>query len=184
MLLKLKSKSDLIKEKELAEFCISHKMIWLYGAGYVCKRMLEYLINTIGIRPEGILVTKLEMNPEHVNGFPVFDFKSKRTDIDERAGIIVCVGYWKSIEIVEELKKAHVNPSNIYLQNLYDNYLFDRKAVHKKSIDKGFFSKYKKLDDYGQRYGTDKSSESLNYLNKYDFFFHGIKDNEQIILEL
>lgn len=184
MLLKLKKISELKKEKELAEFCISHKTIWLYGAGCVCKKMLDHLINTACIRPEGILVTKLEKNPDNIDGIHVFEFKSKRDDIDKDAGIIISVGRWKSEDIVEELKKEHIDPSNIYLQNLYDNYLFDRKAAHKRSMEDGFFSRYKELNDYGKKYGTDKSSESLNYLNKYDFFLNGIKDSEQTVLEL
>ena len=163
---------------------MSHKTIWLYGAGYVCRRMLNYLSNVLGIRPKGILVTKLAMNPDNVEGIPVYDFESKRDEIDDNTGIIVCVGFWKNKEIVEILKKACIHPSNIYLQNMYDNYLFDRKAMSKKSIEEGFFSKYRELDDYGKKYGTDKSSESLNYLNKYDFFLNGIRDSEQTILEL
>lgn len=184
MLLKLKKISELKREKELAKFCMYHKTIWLYGAGYVCRKMLGYLSNTLGIRPEGILVTKLAMNPDNVDGISVFDFESKKDEIDENTGIIICVGYWKCEEIIEELKKSHINISNIYLQNIYENYLFDRKVIIKKSIEEGFFSKYKELNDYGKNYGTDKSSESLNYLNKYDFFLNGIKDSEQTILEL
>lgn len=184
MLLKLKKISELKRERELSKFCMSHKIIWLYGAGYVCRRMLEYLSNVLRIRPEGILVTKLAMNPDNVGGIPVYDFESKRDEIDENTGIIVCVGFWKSEEIVEILKEACIHPSNIYLQNMYDNYLFDRKVMTKKSIEEGFFSKYKELDNYGKKHATDKSSESLNYLNKYDFFFNGIKDSEQTVLEL
>ena len=89
MVLKLKKVSELKKERELAEFCMSHKTIWLYGAGYVCNRMLKFLINVVGIRPEGILVTQLETNPDNVDGISVFDFKSKRGDIDENDGIII-----------------------------------------------------------------------------------------------
>ncbi|MBR3306732.1 MAG: class I SAM-dependent methyltransferase [Lachnospiraceae bacterium] len=63
-------------------------------------------------------------------------------------------------------------------------YIFDRKEVTDKSVKNGYFSRLKTLDRIGRLMGTDKSSESLNYLNKYEFFIDRWRNDVFNLIEL
>lgn len=171
---------------EILQFCSSHKRIHLYGAGAAGGLMLRYLIEE-KIEVRDILVSSMDGENRSFMGMPVKEIK--REVLEEGDGIIVSVGSRLQREIFEHLKGFEIKEEDIYLQRIYP--LLFHKPLSKPNLDllpetnaKGFFKDYTELDCLGQKNATDKSSDYHNYLNKYDFFLKGFKDEPVHVLEL
>ena len=104
-------------------------------------------------------------------------------------GIIVAVDTQFRKEIFSTLIKFDVSEKDIYIQEIYN---LAYKGFLKKDIlllkdkreNSGFFKEYRKLDELGKKYSTDKNSSYHNYLNKYEFFLQKMKNDPIHILEL
>ena len=83
----------------------SHKMVYLYGAGLIAKRVYEGLAAN-GAAVEGFLVTSAEGNPGALYGrrvIPIDDFTP--ADPDMIIIISVTTGFWEEIETILKTKK-------------------------------------------------------------------------------
>lgn len=116
-------------------------------------------------------------------------YELSKVDIDELSLIIIAEPREKQNEAKEVLTgKYHIN-CDFYNQSEYAYYgdaIQDTSYLIPnfiKSSD-GYFKKFTRLDELGQLCGTDKSSETHNYLNKYEFFLSKWKNKKFNMLEL
>lgn len=174
--------------EEILSFCKAHKRIHLYGMGYVANKMFKYL------KEEGIDIYDVIVGDGHkscdryLDQYTVIELSDVR--LDDEDGIIMGVrkeiqGYIMDNLEAKGIKKQHVYCQRIYLNNLSkkivsDLYIGDSLCDQQN----GYFSNYTELEEVGKFFGTDKSSELHNYLNKYEFFLNRWKDSEFVFLEL
>lgn len=173
----------------LRNFCKVFSRIYVYGAGDVSERILEYL-ETIKIKVEAILVSDGHRSKSMFHGHKVYEISE--ICIGEEDAIILAVSKETQKPIEKVLKLAGVPKTHIYRQNIYGPYgdtsytMMECNAALREPLRQNeyFFASFTDLDSIGKKQGTDKSSELHNYLNKYEFFLRPWKNKAFNLLEL
>lgn len=171
--------------KGITEFCKKCNKIYVYGTGDIAKRITE-LLKTEEIVISAYIVTNGMKKQEEYMGKKVYELGE--IILADTDGIIVAVDGRKQPDVMETLNLSNLGNVNIYLQKSY--FLFNgeekKEEAYKGEVSKtsSFFHKYKELDAVGTMYLTDKRSGLHNYLNKYEFFLRGFKEQEITLLEL
>lgn len=166
---------------ELLDFISSCDKVFLYGTGVVAYRIAE-LLKSKKFSWTGFVVTRREEAVTEFIDHPVYcidDIVLKRED-----GIVLAVAEKSQDEIFTKLKEIE-SPAKIYAQKL-----FSRKIVIPKGylngVDKkhGFFANFQELNNWGEKFNTDKCHKVHDYLRKYELFLQLYKDKEFTLLEL
>lgn len=172
--------------KKVLNVCSKYENIYIYGSDYLIYFFINFLKDE-NIKTSGVLVDFDNNAIKEFYGVPVYELS--KIDIDEASLIVIAEPREKQNEAREILvEKYHIN-CDFYNQTEYAYYGDAIKDTSylipnvTKSSD-GYFKKFTRLDTLGQLCGTDKSSESHNYLNKYEFFLSKWKNKKFNMLEL
>lgn len=173
--------------KELNEFSLNFKNLYLYGSGEVGRCIAEYLAKE-NICFKGFIVSKKEKMTDVMLQHPIYEISEIELN-EELDGIIIAVGKKHKDDIIKSLKEYGYE-KNIYIQNMY--YMFDPPKQNKRFSDEavkqikkqGYFASYEDLENIGENYDTDKSTYIHNYLNKYEFFLQKYRTLDFNLLEL
>lgn len=172
---------------EIISFSESFSTIYVYGAGNIASKMLEYLEEE-EIKCAGIIVSDQHRESATFNGLKVYEFSE--IEYDDSIGIILALSPANQNEVMKNISAVGtINLNNIYGQKLYNGcnrkpYSGGKKIVCRTSLTEGYFSEYRDLDNIGKMFNTDKNSDYHNYLNKYEFFLSKFRDKEMNVLEL
>lgn len=176
--------SKLHKDREeILGFCSRFENIYLYGAGQVAKKMLQYLYEE-NIEIAGILITQKKEGQKTFGGLPLEEVGSHV--FTESEGIILCVGRKLRKEILTKLE-GKVPRDRIYVQLLYSMYDSIRNESGSKNLAGGgsnYFSSCCELEKIGRVCGTDKAGDGHDYLRKYEYILKPYKDKAFTFLEL
>lgn len=117
-------REEAIYYPELIEFCKEDARIFLYGAGFVGKKIQSYLKKN-GIRICGFLVSE-DIKEQKIEGTHVYSFERYvMENTFENDKIIVCAMSPAREEIVEHLTGCKINTDNVFVQNYYPTkYMF------------------------------------------------------------
>lgn len=170
---------------EILNFCLNHDRIIIYGAGWIGRAMYQYLseehIEIFAFCVSDNCKSEYMFCNKRVYELGEFTFKS-----DD--GIILAVRCSLQNEIVLNLQKEQVPLKNIYIQQIYcrnaSPQIIKACLIGNNHINEVYFGQYARLDELGQKFGTDKSSKEHNYLRKYEFFLNKWKYEDINILEL
>lgn len=177
------------KERDaVLRFCASHSPIRLFGSGDPAILFYRYLCD------EGIAIQDFLVADDDETASPWFDrpvVKLSEATFTKDEGIIVTSEMWMQGFVVYRLKELGVQPEQIYQQGVYAQYTDMERDLSAALSDyvgagnpDGYFARFTALNEAGKRTGTDKTDETHNYLNKYEFFLHPWKDRDFTLLEL
>lgn len=173
---------------EILNFCARHKKIYIYGAGMISSFMINYLQEE-EISIAGVLVSENERRNNFYKGYEVKEICEHI--FSESDGIIIAVGVKYQNQIVKNLMTLGVLEKQIYCQSIYLS-VINGHELHYARMDAGdmdsaqhsYFSKFHELESLGKYFGTDKCSDTHNYLNKYEMFLQKWKNEKINVLEL
>lgn len=174
---------------EVRGFCKKFKKIYIYGAGMAASFIAKYLEEE-EIKFEAYVVSKADGNKEEINGIPVKELAE--VSFGEEDGIIIGLGRKLQSVVYQVLVENGIKEPNIYCQDMYlptdIPYIMNSSLISGQLKDEvsenGFFKSMTELDQIGCKYGTDKSSDFHNYLNKYEFYLSKLRNEKIKILEL
>lgn len=171
--------------EEILRFCKQHKRVHLFGDGYVASCMLQYLQEEM-VDVTDIIVSE-NKKQEYFCGLRVYNFDE--CNLNDEDGVILCIGYALQESVQKYLEEHGISDINIYAQRIYGfnpnprlmniSLLPGMGGAHQ-----GYFAECRELNEIGKSYGTDKSNDYHNYLNKYEFFIRKWENEPITVLEL
>ena len=177
------------KERQsVLRFCSRARHVRLFGSGDVAILMYRYLEDE-HIEVQDFIVPDADYTRDTFYGLPMHTLSDVSFSPDD--GLILAVEMWMQGLVVETLKGRPDCPSLIYPQAIYGQYT-DLQGELSMTLPgytgagepNGYFSRFVQLNEIGLQNGTDKSERVHNYLNKYEFFLHPLKDEAFTLLEL
>lgn len=173
----------LLKDTEgLKEFFSSHERVFVYAhMDRVLSEQLIYLLNKLGLKPEGFILEQTSSDDSTVCGYPAKAFDS--VELNKSDGVIIAAP--EEVATILNLKVKDKSDA-------IDTYCLKSFGKHKNIpnvrffVDpkSGFFGRFQELDGLGIKYGTDKSSDTYDYLRKYELFFQYFREEKINVLEL
>lgn len=190
-MVKKRKVSNLIHKnrEEIRDFCSKSSKVYIYGAGLTAGFIAKYLKEE-EIRIEAYIISDIVGDKKEINGIPIRAVSEIR--FGENDGIIIGLGKKLQPIVYESLIKQGIHERKIYCQDIYlptdTPYIMYPSLISGKLKDEvsknGYFADQSELDCLGRKYGTDKSSDFHNYLNKYEFFLSKFKNEKINVLEL
>lgn len=90
------------RKEECRAFFQKFDDVYLYGAGVYGRKSLQ-LLDTMGLRPKGFIVSHKGTDCPEVNGFQVWDLEE--VELNERTGVIIAVSITHIDAVIEALRK-------------------------------------------------------------------------------